>query len=64
MAGDDRPAGDDPAHPKDLADLTAGAEDELDLALVEPQDLERARETDRGGLRQLRQLLGRRRAAG
>jgi hypothetical protein len=64
MAGDDRPARDDAAHPKDLAELPAGAEDELELALVEPEDLERAREPDRGGLTQLRQLLGRRRAAG
>jgi hypothetical protein len=35
------------AHLKNLAELAAGAKDELDLALVEAQDLQRARQIDR-----------------
>ena len=46
VAGDDGVAADDPVHPEDVAELAAGAEHELDLALAEAQDLERAREDD------------------
>src|SRR4051812_21366537 len=47
MGGDhDRVLG-RPVHAEDLAKLAAGAEDELDLALVEAQRLDQARQWDR-----------------
>ena len=57
-----RPPGIDAAHPEDFAELAAGAEDELDLALVEAQ-----RSGQRGWIvddRRRREALGLLRIAG
>src|SRR3989440_11083252 len=46
MAGDHGSVGDDAARAKDLAQRASRAEDELDLALVEPDHLQRPRQID------------------
>ena len=50
VAGDDGAAGHRRAHAEDVAEAPPGAEDELDLALVEAQHLGEGRQRDDGGL--------------
>ncbi len=49
MRGDHRIAVHDALHPEDLAEAATRAEDELDLALVEAQQLDRAGRPISGG---------------